>query len=160
MSENVNESKLDLERAVRLIEYKLTQKTFIKAVSPATAKAIGKLLEHLKYVNSRANEALELVDSILLTLYNVERSVKDIIKSLIKVVTQEYRIDLLEIYPYLPSNTKKLIDKFLREAEISGPERAELHIDSEVNTFFNKLYDLLKRLKKLLQELSGIHISK
>ena len=149
-----------LDEAIRELEYRLTQKTFIKAVSPSIAKLIRTVIDYAKSAEKNVNEALKLIEDLLLSLYNVERSVKEVVKSLIRVITQEYKVDLLEVYPYLPSNTKRLIEKFLQESEVGSLERAYIQVDSEIEILFNKVYDLARKLRELLQELSGMYISK
>ncbi len=149
-----------LEESIRELEYRLSKRTFVKAISPCVAKHIVRLVEHVKSVRDKAEKSLEILDNSLLLLYNIEHNVKEVIRSLIKIVTQEYKADLAELYPYLPSSTRKLIEMFVKEVELGGVERAEIRLDSEINILFNRLYEQMRKLREVLQELSGMYISK
>lgn len=146
------ESLKEIKEYVNEFKQKLQKSSFIKAIG---GKRYASMLEKILSFTESIVQDLEAgkilvsksdIENILTRYYVTEREVKNIVKTLLSVMTGKYLDVVKDIIPLLPENIKRIIANYVTKVASGASEEAIKDLDKEIEYIFQNLLSSIKKI--------------
>jgi len=77
--------------------------------------------------------------------------VKDIVTNLLEIIVNERREDLIQVYPFLPDNVRRILINYVKLRESGNVNDAVKEVSKEIDLIFSRVYSVLKKIAQQVQ---------